>query len=316
MMKSPQKLNLRQMYNAFIQTDDSRAKHQYFADDLGIVIDAVNILSAFVFYERGPFLVEDYRFVICKKGTIRTIVNLQEVCIEQGMLAIIMPGSIIEPISVSNDFMVTGVGVSETRMRLAHQENLPEILCGQHKSVITRINENEQLLAEQLFATMWNLAKEKGIKSETVNSMLKVITNAFNDFFANHDINSNVTLNGHSRQHEILQSFITLVNEHCQSQRQLDFYASKLCITRRHLGTIIHQVSGITAKEWIDRAVITAAKVMLRHSSKSVAQISVEMNFPTDSFFCKYFKRLTGVTPLDWRNEATDSARISRQNDL
>ena len=63
-------------------------------------------------------------------------------------------------------------------------------------------------------------------------------------------------------------------------------------------------LAGVTAKDWIDRATITLAKVMLRHTTKNISQISDELHFPNDSFFCKYFKRLTGHTPLGWRNGA------------
>ena len=82
---------------------------------------------------------------------------------------------------------------------------------------------------------------------------------------------------------------------------ELGFYADKMCLTERYLGTVIRQTSGTTAKGWIDRAIITRVKVELRHTSKSVAQISEEMNFPNPSFFSKYFRRLTGMTPMDYK---------------
>ena len=51
----------------------------------------------------------------------------------------------------------------------------------------------------------------------------------------------------------------------------------------------------------VNTAVITAAKVMLRHTNKTVAEIADNLNFPNPSFFCKYFKRITGKTPQDCR---------------
>jgi AraC family transcriptional regulator, transcriptional activator of pobA len=303
-MPSPQKLNMRKMYNAFIKIDDGKTRHLYFADDLGIVVDIQGILSPFVFDGQGPYLIEDYRLVVCRKGSVRTIVNLQELTIEEGMMAVIMPGFIVEPISVSDDFTVTGVGVSEERMRMAHGGQLPDILCTRRKSNVLQANNSEVLLAEQLFAMMWNLANQRIVKGETLDSMLSVITHAYDDIFQNHEADIRKEAVAHSRQHELFQDFISLINEHCRSERGLDFYADRLCITRRHLGSVVHEVSGVTAKEWIDRATITLAKVMLRHTTKNISQISDELHFPNDSFFCKYFKRLTGHTPLGWRNGA------------
>jgi AraC-like DNA-binding protein len=68
--------------------------------------------------------------------------------------------------------------------------------------------------------------------------------------------------------------------------------------------TVIRHVSSITAKEWIDRALITCIKIELKHTDKSVAQISDDMNFPNPSFFSKFFKRETGMTPLKYREES------------
>ena len=79
------------------------------------------------------------------------------------------------------------------------------------------------------------------------------------------------------------------------------FYADKMCLTDRYLGTVVKAVSGQTGKEWIDRALITSAKVLLKHSDKSIAQIAEELDFLTVSFFCKYFKRLTQITPNQFR---------------
>ncbi|MGN1235890.1 MAG: helix-turn-helix domain-containing protein, partial [Bacteroidaceae bacterium] len=77
--------------------------------------------------------------------------------------------------------------------------------------------------------------------------------------------------------------------------------AQRICLTERYLGHIISKTSGVTAKEWIDRALIMRIKVELIHTDKSVACIADEMNFPGPSFFCKYFKRMVGVTPGEYR---------------
>ena len=68
------------------------------------------------------------------------------------------------------------------------------------------------------------------------------------------------------------------------------------------MSTIVSNVSGKTAKYWIDEAIVNAIKVQLRYTDKQVSEIAYDMNFPNPSFFCKYFKRLTGMTPIDYRD--------------
>ncbi len=130
------------------------------------------------------------------------------------------------------------------------------------------------------------------------HGLITAITNAYCDVFADQQMvnwANSVAKNTFDR-------FIRLVNQNCTQQRRIGFHARKLCLIERYLGTLIRQVSGITAKEWIDRATITAAKVMLRHSDVPITTLAEKLNFANPSFFCKYFKRLTGITPQAYRN--------------
>lgn len=104
-----------------------------------------------------------------------------------------------------------------------------------------------------------------------------------------------------SREQTIFDRFIQLAGQHCAEQHQIGYYADRLCLTERYLNTIIRQTSGITAKEWIDRALITRIKIELRHTDKPATQIAEEMHFANPSFFSKYFRRLTGMTPLEYK---------------
>ena len=91
------------------------------------------------------------------------------------------------------------------------------------------------------------------------------------------------------------------MNSHVRKEHKLGYYADRMCLTQRYLGSVVREVSGATAKEWIDRALVTEAKVALKHSDKSVAQIAEDLYFPSPSFFSKYFRRLTGLTPAEYR---------------
>ena len=80
------------------------------------------------------------------------------------------------------------------------------------------------------------------------------------------------------------------------------FYADKLCLTPKYLSSVIHEVSGKFAGEWIDDHVVTLAKSLLTSSMKTIQEISYDLNFTTPSSFTKYFKRITGDTPREYRN--------------
>ena len=65
--------------------------------------------------------------------------------------------------------------------------------------------------------------------------------------------------------------------------------------------SVIREVSGQTVMQWIHRHIIQQAKLQLKYSDLPVWQIAESLNFPNPSFFSKFFKRETGMTPNEFR---------------
>jgi AraC-like DNA-binding protein len=106
-----------------------------------------------------------------------------------------------------------------------------------------------------------------------------------------------------TRQGRMSDQFLTLVQQNFRKERFLDFYANKLEVTAKHLSRTVKKQTGFTAVEWIERFVILEAKVLLKSSNLNIQQISDELNFPSQSFFGKYFKKQTGLSPKEFRNQ-------------
>ena len=84
-------------------------------------------------------------------------------------------------------------------------------------------------------------------------------------------------------------------------EREVHFYADKLCITAKHLSQVVKDVTGNTALNIIEEYVITESKALLLSTNMSIQQISDDLNFPSQSVFGKYFKRITGVSAREYR---------------
>ena len=100
----------------------------------------------------------------------------------------------------------------------------------------------------------------------------------------------------------LTEKFLSLVQQHFKKERFLEFYAEKLEVSTKHLSRTVKETTGFTAVNWIDRFIILEAKVLLKASTMSVQQISDELNFNSQSFFGKYFKKHTGKSPKEFRN--------------
>lgn len=85
------------------------------------------------------------------------------------------------------------------------------------------------------------------------------------------------------------------------NERSVKYYASVLSITPKHLTETIKEVTGKTAGEIIDEAVILEAKILLQTPNRTIAQIADTLNFSDQSIFGKYFKNITGFSPMSYR---------------
>ena len=103
-----------------------------------------------------------------------------------------------------------------------------------------------------------------------------------------------------------LRKFIELLyNGEYMRNRELDFYASRLCITPHYLSEICKKVSGKPATYWIDRFTIQEITRLLRLKELSLTEIAERMNFSSVSYFSRYVQKQIGMSPSEYRNNLT-----------
>lgn len=101
----------------------------------------------------------------------------------------------------------------------------------------------------------------------------------------------------------IFTDFIKIVELNFRSERRVTWYSKQLCITPKYLSETVRQISGRTPNEWIDSYVTMELRVLLKNTTKSVKEISCDMNFPNQSFMGKFFKEHVGMSPLAYRKK-------------
>lgn len=224
------------------------------------------------------------------------------------MLIYVGRGSVAQINRVSHDFMPHGMLMGDDFLNLAFDGRLPVSLCGSESSFHMLLPEHDMAVLSGMMRVIWDVVHQSPFCRDAVLGMASAFVN-YADWLRQRQISSPV--NVRSRGREVFERFITLVNTHCRDERQLSFYAGRMCMCERYLGTLVRKASGVTAKEWIDRAVVTAAKVMLCHTRMPVGEIAYRLHFANDSFFCKYFRRLTGVTPTEFRSEYDSLKKVT-----
>ncbi len=110
--------------------------------------------------------------------------------------------------------------------------------------------------------------------------------------------------NGTGVANRLFCDFMELLTVHCRREHDVAFYAHRLSVTPKHLTAVSRRITGHSAKKIIDSRVLSLVKNALRQSRLTVKEIAYRHNFPSDSYFCQYFRRNTGISPQQFRHDA------------
>ncbi|MEN7546856.1 helix-turn-helix transcriptional regulator [Rapidithrix thailandica] len=104
-----------------------------------------------------------------------------------------------------------------------------------------------------------------------------------------------------SRPVQLTEQFKELLFAHVTKEQSLKFYAEKLFVSSNHLNKSVKQSTGKTASEWLFDALTLEAKVLLKQSDLPIGNVAFRLGFEDQSYFCKFFKKQTGVLPSRFR---------------
>ena len=239
---------------------------------------------------RLPHKVDKVTQVVIASGEISYIVDFYSYTLKAPSMAIFFPGQVIESIEASDDFQGFGMVTSEA---FTDSLNLPVSF---QERLSYKSNHFYSLNQEGLeaFSNCYKMV-ESIMKQEEHPYREEIIRHLFSAYY--YGLGYYV----HNAQQEICEKFISLVAEHFKEHREIGFYADRLCITNKYLSALLKQETGMTALEWIERYVVLYAKSCLSSTSMTVQEISDELDFPSQSVFGKYFKRVEGVSPKAYR---------------
>lgn len=132
---------------------------------------------------------------------------------------------------------------------------------------------------------------------EILRSLIFVFTAEVCAIYSEKPLKSSITHN-----EELVDGFFRLLHENYRTNRNIAFYADRLCLSAKYLSKVISRVTGHVPSFWFADFTVREAKTLLKSTNLTVTQISEQLNFPNSSFFARYFKRTAGVSPQEYRN--------------
>ena len=260
--------------------------------------------SDFAFFDNYACRIEGGAFLFCRSGSAQASVNQYQGEVRRNTMVLLLPGSILLLTDRTEDFRVTFCAFSRDLFAEAAFRLDPSFFRTLGERPISyppaRVVEGAAIwfqMAAYTYRDRNNVFRNTIIKNRLQNVLLESY-DKMQRFAARQPRTPEVT----TRQTDLFQRFVALVHEYCSQEREVAFYADKLCISTRYLSTIVRSVARSSAKEFIDRAVILEIKMMLQSTDLSVHEIAYRLRFPDQSYLGRFFKKHTGESPTEYRN--------------
>lgn len=97
--------------------------------------------------------------------------------------------------------------------------------------------------------------------------------------------------------------FVRAVATEYTERHDVEYYAAKLCITPNYLNKLVRQSLGTTAKLYIHKKLFDEVERLLVYTTLTVTEIAERLHFDSPSYFVRFFRKQTGITPLKYREK-------------
>lgn len=282
-------------------------------------------------WQEGPQVLTYGAILICRKGKAMLNVNYKDWELYEGAVITLFPNDVVE-LKVDGDFKSPQTENGDCKS--------PETENGDCKSPQTAnsfqaeiLKYNPSLLREaslQLEQTVYSSLRKDRCRQDTpvvtniINGMfgllkvyfdqsectcisqlvlcqLKAFFIGFHEYLQRNPQYRPDEVKSY-RVRELFNRFMMLLERDYKISRDVNYYAAQMNISSKYLTNIVNQVTGHTPKTIIDQYVILQLKLHLKRTTQSIKEMAWEFHFADVSFFCRYFKKHTGLTPQQIRS--------------
>ena len=283
--------------------------------------EASLFLSGLEEWQEGPQVLTYGAILICRKGKARLNVNYKDWELYEGAVITLFPNDVVElkvdgdckspetengdckSPQTANNFQAEILKYNPSLLREASLQleqtvysSLRKDRCRQDTPVVTNIINGMFSLLKVYFDQ-----SECTCISQLVLCQLKAFFIGFHEYLQRNPQYRPDEVKSY-RVRELFNRFMMLLERDYKISRDVNYYAAQMNISSKYLTNIVNQVTGHTPKTIIDQYVILQLKLHLKRSTQSIKEMAWEFHFADVSFFCRYFKKHTGLTPQQIRS--------------
>lgn len=258
------------------------------------------------------YVVIDYGMILlCTEGEANIRVHFSEWLLKPGAVITLFPGDVVSITHKSEEFKAETLRYAasllrEASLQLEHTvySELKTDRCRTESPTLTNIVSNMFDLLRLYFEQEGCICLD-----QLVLLQLKAFFLGFYDYLYRNPIKRTAD-NGSPRTKELFNRFMRELENRYRQSRDVSFYAELLNISPKYLNIVTQRITSHTIKTIIDQYVVLQIKQSLTTEEKSIKQLAWEYHFSDLSFFCRYFKQHTGMTPQQFRKRGEQSSVV------
>lgn len=273
----------------------------YMDNDIAVIDSLSEMLEL---YEETIKL-DCFMIVFCQEGNITVSINGQQYMLQKDYSAILPPGTILRKVLINGPYKVRIAAASQTFLSEIFKYtketwNIIHYLYNNPVHPIRATESYKMYLYKELLMTL--IQEEPHIYSKQTRrfhfagmfcEMMAQLNNIIPDY-------QRLKVN-RSRSTIIVRDFIQLVNADDGSHRSVSYYADRMCYSTKYLSCIVKQITGKSPLRIINEHAIKEIKYKLKNSEISMKEMADLFEFSNPSFFGKFVKAHTGMSPLQVR---------------
>ena len=291
-----------------ISIEDLKQYHNRleYVDDDFVVINEISNMPDSDKAVRVNFLL----FIVCMAGRMQLDINGRTYTIQAGGALICIPTMILSRLMFSAGHRISMIGFSTGFLQRTVKKEIDSTMLMSYiyKYPIQYATEKRYPQGIEFYQNLFSLK----LKNTAVHYHKEILQHLFSALFFEimSVIYQNMQKEGETEKKKgetkqpslVFKRFMEELTLDNGMHRTVHFFADRLCYSPKYVSSVIKQVSGRTAMEWINEYAIEQIKHRLKFSEKSIKEIAEEFNFPNQSFFGKYVKAHVGMSPARYRN--------------
>ncbi len=255
----------------------------------------------------GPFSTGYYQFAIGSVVEAKVGVFDSNAITEKYSMVIYVPGQILkwEKTGLWDGYVVN---VKEKFLNLGSMAHLTESYGFLHRlqPLVVTLGEEDYHMLSSLYELM--LLEQKVMKEENmlvIRNLMQILV-----VFVNRIVSQMKTTGTfvEIRYQKIATRFKSLVFENYKKNKSVVHYASLLGVTPAYLSESVKKVYRSTPKNIINEVIFMHAKTLLATTDTEIKELAWSLNFDDYSHFVKFFKKMSGMTPAEYRKRFSTPA--------